>query len=313
MKKLLSLMVFLLLFVGIFLQGQYVNAAFSDVSASNPYYDAILYSQENSIVKGYEDGSFKPENKINRAEFTKIIINSAYGDYSEEWVSCYQPYAEDLKSCNGSRECSQGVYNSYTTCVEHIQPCYIDYAENVRVKCTNEDGIVNKACEDVYETQYNSCINGEDVYVDFIANNQEALKEYEKFAYYAKYIESLANDYSTCFSDIDHSKWYAKYVCFATVKKIITGYPDGKFYPEKSINFVEAAKITVNGFNYEVTENNKIWYKPYVKALEERKSIPMSIYAFAQEITRGEFAEIVYRLREGITDKDSKTFDELGK
>lgn len=64
------------------------------------YDEAIEYLKENNIAQGYEDGTFKPENKINRAEFTKIIINSTvnseeiYGsncfpDVKEEWFAKY--------------------------------------------------------------------------------------------------------------------------------------------------------------------------------------------------------------------------------
>lgn len=43
---------------------------------NNPYKDAIEYMYQNAIVSGYPDGTFKPKNKINRAEFTKIIAEA---------------------------------------------------------------------------------------------------------------------------------------------------------------------------------------------------------------------------------------------
>lgn len=51
-------------------------ASFSDVKTDSPNYDAITYVQQNNIVSGYADGSFKPLNHINRAEFTKIIVSA---------------------------------------------------------------------------------------------------------------------------------------------------------------------------------------------------------------------------------------------
>ena len=47
---------------------------FLDVSGSYPYADAIRYLKESHIVGGYTDGTFKPENTINRAEAVKIIL-----------------------------------------------------------------------------------------------------------------------------------------------------------------------------------------------------------------------------------------------
>lgn len=52
------------------------HAAFSDVSSSHPYAEAIEYAQSTGIVHGYADGTFRPDQKINRAEFTKIIEES---------------------------------------------------------------------------------------------------------------------------------------------------------------------------------------------------------------------------------------------
>lgn len=52
-------------------------AAFSDVQTTTKYHDAILYAQSENIVSGYADGSFKPEQTVNRAEFTKIIVGAS--------------------------------------------------------------------------------------------------------------------------------------------------------------------------------------------------------------------------------------------
>jgi len=52
-------------------------AAFSDVTSSHKNYDAILYLQENNIINGYSDGTFKPDNTVNRAEFLKIILEGS--------------------------------------------------------------------------------------------------------------------------------------------------------------------------------------------------------------------------------------------
>lgn len=51
---------------------------FSDVNSTSPYYDAINYVKTNGIVDGYSDGTFRPNEKITRDAFTKIIINSKY-------------------------------------------------------------------------------------------------------------------------------------------------------------------------------------------------------------------------------------------
>lgn len=51
------------------------GAAFTDI-ANHPYENAIIYVQEQGIVEGYKDGSFKPNQPINRAEFLKIVAEA---------------------------------------------------------------------------------------------------------------------------------------------------------------------------------------------------------------------------------------------
>jgi len=50
---------------------------FTDVS-TNAYADAIDYLKDKAIVSGYADGTFKPDNPINRAEFMKIVMGAKF-------------------------------------------------------------------------------------------------------------------------------------------------------------------------------------------------------------------------------------------
>lgn len=38
---------------------------------------AVQFLAEKGIVEGYEDGIFKPEQEINRAEFLKLVLEAA--------------------------------------------------------------------------------------------------------------------------------------------------------------------------------------------------------------------------------------------
>lgn len=53
-------------------------ARFFDVDPEHPYFDAIEFLTRQEIVHGYENRSFQPERKINRAEFTKILMGMLY-------------------------------------------------------------------------------------------------------------------------------------------------------------------------------------------------------------------------------------------
>jgi hypothetical protein len=76
-KFILKTGAFGLLFLSMFGLAQ---ADFRDVDSQHFYYDAINYVQQNNIVSGYADGTFKPDAKINRAEFVKILIAANYSD-----------------------------------------------------------------------------------------------------------------------------------------------------------------------------------------------------------------------------------------
>lgn len=136
-----------------------IGFSFLDVSEDNDL-ASINLLKDLKIIHGYPDGTFKPKNKINRAEFSKIVIEAKYGD---------------------------------------------------------------------------SDISG-----------------------------------SNCFPDVSED-WFAKYVCTAKAKGIISGYANGKFLPDSNINLVEAYKILSLLFfdgkiNYEIKAP---WYAKYVKTAQD--------------------------------------------
>lgn len=107
---------------------------------------------------------------------------------------------------------------------------------------------------------------------------------------------------SLVFPDVARHQWFAKYACKAKVSGMIGGYPDGTFRPAVDINFAEAAKILANSFSPSAIAPSEAsaWYEPFVRFLEERRAIPPSIKSFDQILTRGEMAEMAYRLHADI-------------
>lgn len=98
------------------------DTLFSDVDETHPSYEAIRYFKNHEIIKGYDDGSFRPEKPVNRAEALKIILlganyhftnniifstatNDVEKKYSDlEKNAWYVPYilkATELKIVNG--------------------------------------------------------------------------------------------------------------------------------------------------------------------------------------------------------------------
>ncbi len=53
------------------------TSPFSDVEEGDKYYNATLYLYEEGVIQGYDDGTFMPDQEVNRAEALKIILESA--------------------------------------------------------------------------------------------------------------------------------------------------------------------------------------------------------------------------------------------
>mgnify|MGYP000294100811 FL=1 len=104
------------------------------------------------------------------------------------------------------------------------------------------------------------------------------------------------------FTDVSQSDWFADYVCVAKNDNIIDGYPNGTFKPEDFVNFAEAAKIVVGAFGIETNPEDHlgVWWRPYVFALAKIGGLPSTFSDPNQQLTRGDMAEIVYRVMMGM-------------
>ncbi|MGM9949612.1 MAG: alpha/beta fold hydrolase [Lysinibacillus sp.] len=88
--------------------------AFTDVPASHPYYEAIHNAYRAGIINGYQDGTFKPDAPVTRAQMAKILAlafeleadaETAFKDvspahWSHEYVQALA--ANDITTTGGS-------------------------------------------------------------------------------------------------------------------------------------------------------------------------------------------------------------------
>ena len=202
MKKIIIFTFLIIVFFGGISKSYSIEPApFKDVQASHSNIEAISYVKDNGIVKGYSDGTFRPDITVNRAEFIKIIVGARFGG----------------------------------------EP--ISYASN-------------------------------------------------------------------CFPDVSVHDWFVSYVCYAKKAGLISGYSDGQFKPGNKINLVEAVKILVKIFRIEAPDvKSNLWYGKYIEAMQNKNYIPKSFASLDQNITRGEIAEMVWRIKEELTNKTSTRFN----
>ncbi len=96
-----------------------VKSLFNDFDNNHWAYNAVYYLKGNGIINGYNDGSFKPDNNITRAEFLKLVMTalklneSTQGAYfadvaDGQWYSGIVNTAAKYKIVNGD---SNGRFN----------------------------------------------------------------------------------------------------------------------------------------------------------------------------------------------------------
>ncbi len=170
---------------------------FSDVSWGDEGYWEIANLKFEGIISGYSDGSFRPNNTVNRAEFSKIVSIAAWN---------HDPETDTLGD-------------------------------------------------------------------------------------------------TLPFSDVRSYDWFEPYVHKLYIQNVISGYSDGTFKPENTINFAEAAKVLVNTYEcYVNPEGYDSWWEPYATKLNELEVIPESILNYSpwytKELTRVEMAELVSNMED---------------
>ncbi|MFA6344374.1 MAG: S-layer homology domain-containing protein, partial [Candidatus Gracilibacteria bacterium] len=74
-------------------QTQDTTPMFSDIPIGSTHYYAIKYLKDHNIIHGYDDGTFRSNKEINRAEALKIILGAISKDPQKKDV----PTFEDVK------------------------------------------------------------------------------------------------------------------------------------------------------------------------------------------------------------------------
>ncbi|MBP9718658.1 beta-propeller domain-containing protein [Candidatus Gracilibacteria bacterium] len=177
------------------------NTLFTDVPSNHPFFSTLTTVKEKGFMRGYADGSFSPEQSINRAEFLKTLVSAI---------------------------------------------------------TTTPKG-------------------------------------------------------SNCFSDVK-DEWFAPYVCEAKARGIVKGYSDNTFRPSNNVSFVEAAQMMTHaniGISAGVPTGRDAWFTPAVNTMEQKRAIPVTIDTLDQKISRSDAAEMIYRVKERVENKTSKTLAAL--
>jgi len=109
-------------------------------------------------------------------------------------------------------------------------------------------------------------------------------------------VEALAT--KTMFSDVAGNHWAAGYINAAAQSKIIIGYPDGTFKPEKNVSYAEAFTMALRALGYgNVVEAEGTWPTAYMlKAVELELTDDMENVTSSAAALRGNTAILLWNM-----------------
>ncbi|MDF2379311.1 MAG: S-layer homology domain-containing protein [Candidatus Gracilibacteria bacterium] len=257
-------------------------ASFSDVRTGSELSVMVDYLNTKGIIKGYADGTFKPERTINRAEALKIIFeaigageesdtNSGFPDVPQsEWFAKYVTSAKKRSMVKGY---SDGKYkpNQEVNRVEFIKMAISALPFNKTINASNS--LATGQFSDIQSDQWYVPFVAKGLKMNFLSNtiklkpNDPMQRQDAATIIYniAKYVED--NPSSTADSNIP----YIPDEAFTTIDPTDDRYRDIDLGPDKiNVTFTQnSTKINhrAHGYDLNIDENVK------VSAIERTKDI----------------------------------------
>ena len=192
---------------------------FNDIYGVEWAREAILYLYRINVISGYEDGSFKPDNKVSRAEFTKLalsLISDKAQNSENEKLKSATAFAKQESNADSDEndETAGGFHDVLDT------DWYSSYIE--------------KAAS-------NGIITG---FGNLFMPNNNITREDAAVIIYRLIGKKLSLDKKTSFADDDTVSDYAKdAVSILAGHRVINGMGNGSFEPKSTLTRAQAAVL----------------------------------------------------------------------
>ncbi|MBU1151534.1 septal ring lytic transglycosylase RlpA family protein [Patescibacteria group bacterium] len=184
---------------------------FSDLYIGHKNFVAISTLKENGVIEGYDDGSFRPEEKINRAEALKMLT-----------------LASELLTKEGINEADQPEENVFTDVVRSAWYAkYISAAKDKKVINGYDDGTF-KPSENI--------------------NLMETLKIYMESLRTINYPETTEEN---LFADTATDSWYSRYAALAKERGLLYISANNSINPDQELTRGYLAEIIYRMQGYE--------------------------------------------------------------
>lgn len=113
--------------------------------------------------------------------------------------------------------------------------------------------------------------------------------------------------YEKCFNDVN-SEWFAVYACYASQKKWASGYNDGSFKPQQTVERAEALKMAFVALGITLPTTVDVqpfidvapssWYAPYAKVAKDLGVIRGKVFLPSLKLTRASTVQLLYDVLE---------------
>lgn len=124
-------------------------------------------------------------------------------------------------------------------------------------------------------------------------------------------------NYGRSFADVPGNQWYSNTIAYAKQIKIVNGYPDGSFRPNRPITRAEAAKILAEATHLRATKwdtfrdvKSGTWYAGYVEALAEAGVVngyPDGTFRPGRNISRAEAIKLIVMITKNALNELERT------
>ena len=151
----------------------YEKFIFDDIEIKNILASAIIFVRNKNFVKGYDDNTYRPENPITRAEFTKIILLAKYSQ--EEIDETKIQYFSDVKKSDWFANYvnfakSKNIISGVAETVNFEPNENINFAEASKI-------IVNVLLGE--QTELETSENWYDIYLEKLSENNINLENFD--------------------------------------------------------------------------------------------------------------------------------------
>jgi len=257
----------------IFLFGLTISAqakTFSDVKVIHPNYEAIMSLQQKGIVEGYEDGKFRPDQKINRAEFLKIITEALFAK-------------NEIQNCVPNNVLASWKYAFFPDVERDIW-----YAKYV---CTGKmkryiQGYTDKTFKPENDINYVEALK-----IIFVANDDLGVQKPQGKEWYAPYLESVNAYYIGL--NVDPAKELTRGEMSQLIYNYMSKWKIGQY--AETTNTVENGE-EIKGVSF---YNNEKLNFGFAIPTEWQENYELKTYDMVDDMCGGVTAQIYYFLPKG--------------